>query len=48
MLTVEGRFETALNSEQRDQASDGRYFRKQISYDDVVVFFYYQNFMEIP
>ena len=48
MFTVEGCFETALNSERRDQALDGRYFRKYISYDDLLFVAYDQNFMEIP
>ena len=38
MLTFEGCFETALNSEWRDQALDGRLFRTYISYDDLLFF----------
>ena len=38
MLTVEGCFETALNSEWLDQALGGRCFRKYISYDDLLFF----------
>ena len=38
MLTVEGCFEMALNSEWRDQAFDGRLFQKNISYDNLVFF----------
>ena len=48
MLTVERCFETSLNSEWRDEALEGRLFRKDISYDDVVCFENVQNLMEIP
>ena len=37
MLTAEGCFETALNSEWRDQVLDGRLYRKYISYGDLVL-----------
>ena len=48
MLTVEGCFETALNSEWRDQALDGRYFWKYIRYEDLLFLENVQNLMEIP
>ena len=48
MLTVEGCFETPLNSEWRDQALDCREYRKYISYDDLLFFENVQNLMEIP
>ena len=48
MLTVEGYFEKALNSEWRDEALDARYFRKYLSYDDLLFFEYVQHLMEIP
>ena len=48
MLTVEGCFEMALNSEWRDQAWDGPYFRKYITYDDLLLFLNVYNFIEVP
>ena len=48
MLTVEGYFETALNSEWRDQALDGRHFWKYISYEDLLFLENVQNLMELP
>ena len=48
MLTVEGCFERALNSEWRDQALDGRYYQKDISYDDLLFFENVENLMEVP
>ena len=48
MLTAEGYFETALNSEWRDQALDGRYFWKYISYEDLLFLENIQSLMEIP
>ena len=48
MLTIEGCFEKALNSEWPDQALDGRYFRKYISYEDLLFLKNVQNLMEIP
>ena len=48
MLTVEGCFETALNSEWRDEALDRRSFRKYISHDDLIFFKNVQNLKEIP
>ena len=47
MLTVEGCFEAALNSECRDQPLDGREFWKYISYDNFLFFENVQNLMEI-
>ena len=43
MFTVEGSFETALNSEWRDQALHGRKFGKHISYDYLLLFENVQN-----
>ena len=48
MLIVEGCFETALNSEWRDEGLDGPYFRKYISCDDPLFFENVPNFMQIP
>ena len=48
MLTVEGSFETSLNSEWRDQALDGHLFRKDFSYDDLLFLENVQNLMDIP
>ena len=48
MLTVKGCFETALNSEWRDQVLDDRYFRKYMSCDDPVFLENVQNLVEIP
>ena len=47
MLTVEGFFDMALNSEWRDQALDGCQFPKDITYDDLVFFENIQNLMDI-
>ena len=47
MLTVEGCFETAVNSEWRDEALDGRQFGKYISYEDPLFFENVQNLMEL-
>ena len=48
MLTVQGCFDTALKSEWRDKALDGRYFPKYMSSEDVLFFENVQNLMEIP
>ena len=48
MLTVEGCFDRALNSERRDQALHGRYFGKYLSYQDLLFFENVQNLREIP
>ena len=48
MLTVERCFDTAVNSEWREQALDGRQFGIHISYDDPLFFENVHNLMEIP
>ena len=48
MWTVERYFEPPPNSELRDEALDGPYYRKYITYDDLLLFEYVQTLMEIP